>query len=322
MEPLRLGVLDLAPRLSGISAETALREALLLAQSAEAWGYHRYWVAEHHDIQGLACPSPEVLLGHIGALTSRIQLGSGALLLPHYSPLKVVESFHLLSALCPGRIELGLGRAPGGPPHASMALSGNFLKAVAELPETIRAVMELLQDGYAYEGQPVTARPLPAVPPVPWLLGTGVRSAEYAARFGTGYVFGSYMSDKEAEPVLKQYRRNFEPSLLMPEPRSMVAVAVICASSAEEAALLAEESRWPDHVEQGERGAGTGTGEDKSGPPLLCGTPQQLKENLEQMAHRCGTGELLIFTPLKDYEKRRASYRLLAESVLSPGKTI
>ncbi|MFF2911853.1 MsnO8 family LLM class oxidoreductase [Paenibacillus sp. NPDC057934] len=316
MKPLRLGVLDLAPRLSGISAETALQEALLLAQSAEAWGYHRYWVAEHHDIQGLACPSPEVLLGYVGALTSRIQLGSGALLLPHYSPLKVVESFHLLSALCPGRIELGLGRAPGGPPHAAMALSGNFLKAVAELPETIRAVMELLQDGYAYEGQPVSARPLPAKPPVPWLLGTGVRSAEYAARFGTGYVFGSYMSDKEAEPVLEQYRRNFEPSLLMPEPRTMVAVAVICASSAEEASLLAEESR----AEQGDRGAGSG--EDKPGPPLLCGTPQQLREELQQMAHRCKTGDLLIFTPLKDYEKRRASYRLLAESVLSPGKII
>ncbi|OBZ08891.1 luciferase [Bacillus sp. FJAT-27264] len=316
MEPLRLGVLDLAPRLSGISAETALQEALLLARSAEDWGYHRYWVAEHHDIQGLACPSPEVLLGYVGALTSRIQLGSGALLLPHYSPLKVVESFHLLSALCPGRIELGLGRAPGGPPHASMALSGNFLKAVSELPETIRAVMELLQDGYAYEGQPVTARPLPAVSPLPWLLGTGVRSAEYAARFGTGYVFGSYMSDKEAEPVLEQYRRNFEPSLLVPEPCTMVAVAVICASSAEEAALLAEESR----TEQGDRGAGSG--EDKSRPPLLCGTPQQLREELQQMAHRCKTEDLLIFTPLKDYEKRRASYRLLAESVLSPGKTI
>lgn len=305
---IRLGVLDLAPRLSAVSAEAALQESLRLAQSAETWGYHRYWAAEHHDIPGLACPSPEVLLGYIGALTSRILLGSGALLLPHYSPLKVVESFHLLSALCPGRIELGLGRAPGGPPHASMALSGNFLKHVAELPGTIRAVMELLQDGYTYEGKPVTARPLPKAPPVPWMLGTNMRSAEYAARFGTGYVFGSYMSDKEPGPVLDHYRDSFQPSLLMPEPRVMVAASVICADSEEEAIRLAEESQWPERAVQPE--------EDGRRPPFFCGTPQQVRTALLDLAEQCLTDELLLFTPVNDYGKRRNSYRLLAEGWL------
>jgi luciferase family oxidoreductase group 1 len=314
MENLSLGVLDLAPRLSGVSAEEALQQSLLLAKSAESWGYDRYWVAEHHDIPGLACPSPEVLLGYIGALTRRIKLGSGALLLPHYSPLKVTESFHLLSALFPGRVELGLGRAPGGPAHASMALSGNFLKNVADLPDSITAVMELLQDGYAYEGRPVTARPLPAIAPAPWILGTNERSAGYAARYGTGYVFGSYMSEKEAAPVLERYRNSFQPSLLVPEPRAMVAVAVVCAASEAEAAELAATSTWMERAAQaGDDGAEQGA----RSPRLLCGTPQQLQEELYQISRECVTSELLIFTPIDDYPKRRSSYQLLAESLPS-----
>ena len=230
-ETFSLGVLDLVPRLNDATAEQALQQSVTLAQHAEAWGYARYWTSEHHDMAELASASPEVLLSHIGARTTTIQLGSGAVLLPHYSPLKVAESFRLLAALYPGRIELGLGRAPGGGPHATMALSGNYLQHVSKLPESLAALTELLEDRYMYEDHPVTARPIPELPLSLWMLGTNVKSAEFAARFGMGYVFGQFMSDADGKEAVKRYREGFIPSATMKEPEVMVAVSVLCAES-------------------------------------------------------------------------------------------
>ncbi|GGF80750.1 hypothetical protein GCM10010912_27360 [Paenibacillus albidus] len=161
IEPLKLSVLDLVPVLEKANATFALEQAVELAQTAERLGYNRYWVAEHHDMPELACTAPEVLLAHIGAKTDRIRIGSGALLLPHYKPLKVVESFNLLASLYPGRIDLGMGRAPGGSAHVSMALSGNFLENVRQLPESLRGVTELLQGNFEFEGQRVSAARFP-----------------------------------------------------------------------------------------------------------------------------------------------------------------
>ena len=211
-DKLSLGVLDLVPRLNGASAEHALQQAVLLAQQAEAWGYTRYWTSEHHDMAELASASPEVLLSHIGAKTDTIQLGSGAVLLPHYSSLKVAESFRLLASLYPGRIELGLGRAPGGGPHATMTLSGNYLQHVSDLPAKLASLTELLEDRFAYEGVPVSARPVPAIPLSLWMLGTNVKSASYAAQFGMGYVFGQFMSDSDGVEAVRRYREEFVPS--------------------------------------------------------------------------------------------------------------
>lgn len=230
-EMFSLGVLDLVPRLNDATAERALQQSVTLAQHAEAWGYARYWTSEHHDMAELASASPEVLLSHIGARTTTIQLGSGAVLLPHYSPLKVAESFRLLAALYPGRIELGLGRAPGGGPHATMALSGNYLQHVSKLPESLVALTELLEDRYMYEDHPVTARPIPKLPLSLWMLGTNVKSAEFAARFGMGYVFGQFMSDADGTEAVRRYREGFMPSATMKEPEVMVAVSVLCAES-------------------------------------------------------------------------------------------
>lgn len=155
---IKLSVLDLVPVFNTVDAITALGQAVKLAQTAERLGYSRYWVAEHHDMPGLACTSTEVLLSHIGAKTAHIRLGSGALLLPHYKPLKVVEAFHLLASLYPGRIDLGLGRAPGGTAEVSLALSGNFLENVWKMPELLKGVTELLQGNYSYEGRSITAQ--------------------------------------------------------------------------------------------------------------------------------------------------------------------
>ncbi len=238
-QSLKLGVLDLVPRLGESTFEDALQQAAELARCAEAWGYHRYWAAEHHDLEHLSCASPEILLSHIGARTERIRLGSGAVLLPHYSPLKVAENFRMLAALYPGRIDLGVGRAPGGSAHTSMALSGNFLGHVADLPNRIRALTELLEDRYRYEDVPVAAKPVPGIAPALWMLGTNTKSAGYAAEFGTGYVFGQFMSDTDGAEVLRSYREAFRQSAHLKKPQTIVAVSVICAETEELAREMA-----------------------------------------------------------------------------------
>ncbi|WP_055110318.1 MsnO8 family LLM class oxidoreductase [Paenibacillus ihumii] len=300
--PLVLGVLDLVPRLPGNTDEEALRQAVALAQSAEKWGYARYWTAEHHDMPGLACSSPEVLLAHVGAKTERIRLGSGAILLPHYSPLKVAEWFRLLAALYPGRVDLGLGRAPGGEAHTVMALSGNFLARIAELPQTVASLLELLQDVYKYEGHAVTARPQPQIEPMVWMLGTNKKSAEYAAKLGTGYVFGQFMSEHDGLDVLASYRADFAPSSLQSAPKTMLAVSIVCAAAESEAA---------DWVRVLDETAGqTGRGSFRS----LSGTPHGVYEQLKDLQHQYANNEFLIVCPIPDYAARLECYRLLAEA--------
>lgn len=326
-ETFSLGVLDLVPRLNDATAEQALQQSVTLAQHAEAWGYARYWTSEHHDMAELASASPEVLLSHIGARTTTIQLGSGAVLLPHYSPLKVAESFRLLAALYPGRIELGLGRAPGGGPHATMALSGNYLQHVSKLPESLAALTELLEDRYMYEDHPVTARPIPRLPLSLWMLGTNVKSAEFAARFGMGYVFGQFMSDADGTEAVRRYREGFVPSATMKEPEVMVAVSVLCAESETDAMAWSR-----DMAERRVNGKERSTEPNSSGIAVsntndeavsdqnasvrhYAGTPEQVWARLQQVSRRLDTKRLLLVSAGPDYERRLDSYRLLAEHV-------
>ncbi|MEC0306839.1 LLM class flavin-dependent oxidoreductase [Paenibacillus lautus] len=308
---LKLSVLDLVPRFGESSFEEALQQAVTLAQKVEAWGYGRYWAAEHHDLEHLSCASPEILLAHIGARTTRIRLGSGAVLLPHYSPLKVAENFRMLASLYPGRIDLGIGRAPGGSAHTSMALSGNFLGHVADLPQRIRALTELLEDRYRYEDVLVAAKPVPVTPPVMWMLGTNTKSAGYAAEFGTGYVFGQFMSDTDGAEVLQAYREAFEPSAHLQEPCAMVAVSVVCAETEEQAKKLAAQIPRP-----GQHTMPTNpSGSDSSDPSrrLIIGTSASVRNRLQHMAEQYRCNEFLIVTPVSDYNARLESYRLLME---------
>ncbi|MFB9278490.1 LLM class flavin-dependent oxidoreductase [Cohnella cellulosilytica] len=295
---LRLSVLDLVPVLEGADAPYALGRAVELVRLAERLGYRRYWTAEHHDMPGLACTSPEVLLAHIGARTERIRLGSGAVLLPHYKPLKVAESFHMLASLYPGRIDIGLGRAPGGSGEASLALSGNFLENVGKMPELLEDLMRLLQGTYEYDGRPVAARPIPPEPPHPWLLGTNKKSAAYAARFGTGYVFGQFMSDSSGEEALRTYRDGFAPSPLCPEPRAFVAVGVVCADTDEEAERLASSEESPANARR-----------------LFAGSPGSLRVRLRSLADSYGVDEFIVVTMLADYRARLRSYELLGQTL-------
>ncbi|ANS74162.1 hypothetical protein AWM70_05855 [Paenibacillus yonginensis] len=305
--PLRLGVLDLVPQAEGAAAEQAVAEAVLLARLAEQSGYGRYWAAEHHDLPGLACAAPEVLLAHIGAVTRHIRLGTGALLLPHYSPLKVAETFRLLSALLPGRVDLGIGRAPGGPAHASMALSGNFLQRVYGMEQSVQALIELLEGTYVYEGHPVQANPVPSTEPALWMLGTASKSAVYAARNGCGFVFGAFMSDEEPSEVLASYRKAFVPSRRLAEPQTLVAVSLLCADTAAEAAELAKESRnpRPEGSEQPQR------------KHQIHGTAEEAAAALQKWQREYGNDEFLVMNPVWNYEARRRSFELLAACVLN-----
>ncbi|XOI97842.1 MsnO8 family LLM class oxidoreductase [Paenibacillus polymyxa] len=325
-EMFSLGVLDLVPRLNDATAEQALQQSLTLAQHAEAWGYARYWTSEHHDMAELASASPEVLLSHIGARTTTIQLGSGAVLLPHYSPLKVAESFRLLAALYPGRIELGLGRAPGGGPHATMALSGNYLQHVSKLPESLAALTELLEDRYMYEDHSVTARPIPKLPLSLWMLGTNVKSAEFAARFGMGYVFGQFMSDADGTEAVRRYREGFIPSATMKVPEVMVAVSVLCAESETDALDWSRdmaERRKLDGKERSTEPNSSGIAVSNTSDEAVsdqnesvrhyAGTPEQVWARLQQVSRRLDSERLLLVTAGPDYERRLDSYRLLAE---------
>uniref|UniRef100_UPI00403F572C MsnO8 family LLM class oxidoreductase n=1 Tax=Paenibacillus sp. FSL R7-0313 TaxID=2954532 RepID=UPI00403F572C len=325
-ETFSLGVLDLVPRLNDATAEQALQQSVTLAQHAEVWGYVRYWTSEHHDMAELASASPEVLLSHIGARTTKIQLGSGAVLLPHYSPLKVAESFRLLAALYPGRIELGLGRAPGGGPHATMALSGNYLQHVSKLPESLAALTELLEDRYMYEDHPVTARPIPKLPLSLWMLGTNVKSAEFAARFGMGYVFGQFMSDADGTEAVRRYREGFIPSATMKVPEVMVAVSVLCAESETDALDWSRdmvERRKLDGKERSTEPNSSGIAVSNTSDEAVsdqnesvrhyAGTPEQVWARLQQVSRRLDSERLLLVTAGPDYERRLDSYRLLAE---------
>ncbi|MFC5648713.1 MsnO8 family LLM class oxidoreductase [Paenibacillus solisilvae] len=308
-QPIKLSVLDLVPVYGKADASYALGRAAELAQTAERLGYSRYWVAEHHDMPGLACTSPEVLLAYIGARTKRIRIGSGALLLPHYKPLKVAESFHMLASLYPGRVDLGMGRAPGGTAHVSMALSGNFLENVRQLPESLKSISKLMQGQYEWEGEPVIARPLPSTPPELWMLGTNRRSAAYAAEFGMGYVFGQFMSDMDGEEILSAYRQEFVSSPLCCTPRTIVAIGVICAETEEEAHCLAADSTALFRPE----GSLTEPAAF-SGSKLLVGRPVDVKTRLEELSLLYGVAEFIVVTMIPDYRKRIRSFELLAKA--------
>nr|WP_275983851.1 MsnO8 family LLM class oxidoreductase [Paenibacillus hamazuiensis] len=308
-----MSVLDMVPILEGSGPEEALRQAALLAQTAERLGYSRYWTSEHHDMEVLASASPEVLLAHIGMRTSRIRIGSGAVLLPHYKPLKVAEAFHLLAALYPGRIDLGIGRAPGGSAHATMALNERFLEQVGRLPEALGDLTALLSHTYRIEGEPVIARPVPSVPPELWLLGTNVKSAKYAAEFGAGYAFGHFMSEHDGTEAMAAYRDGFRPSAAFAKPQTIVTVQAVCAETEDEARRIAA---------AGATVFGRGAAElpeealAERRARLLAGTAEQVKLRLLELRERLGAEEFMIVTLAQEYGQRLRSYELLAKAVL------
>jgi len=328
-----LGVLDQVYVNEGETASEGLQHATRLIQAVEALGYSRFWVSEHHSMRALAFSSPEVLIAHLAAHSSTIRVGSGGVMLPHYSAYKVAENFRLLEALHPGRIDLGLGRAPGGMPLATRALQQDKYVDVAQYPQQ---VLDLI--GYLHEAMP-QGHPFerllasPSIPTAPeiWLLGSSGESARIAALLGTNYAFAEFFATPGGQEAVRVYKSHFEPNEVLEEkPRAMIASIAICAETEEEADNLAKSG---DLLFLGIR-----TGKEMPYLPSMktaieypynevekmyvrqnrerrvVGTPEQVKAQLLQLAEDYSVEEILINSPIHDQKARIRSYELIAEA--------
>ena len=330
MDALRLSVLDQAPISEGSTGSQALRNSIDLAELTDRLGYHRYWVAEHHGTPALACAGPEVLLGPIAAATERIRVGSGGVMLPHYSPLKVAESFSILSGLYPGRIDLGLGRAPGTDMITMVALQRDRRGAPPDdFPDQLGELLGYLEDRLPPD-HPFArlSAALPGRPerPEPWLLGSSPQSAIWAAELGLPYSFADFINSQGAS-IAADYRARFVDSERLPAPELSVGVLAICADSDEEAERLAASSRMTfsllrqgrlipvppvdkalRYLETREPRPG------RSGRRAVLGSPETVRAGLEEVAREYGAEELVVLTITHDHEARRRSYELIAEA--------
>ena len=327
MAQIPVGVLDQSPISEGSTGADALRNTIDLAQLTESLGYHRYWVAEHHGGPMLAGPSPEVLIGPIASATQRIRVGSGGVMLPHYSPVKVAESFSLLAGLYPGRIDLGIGRAPGTDGMTMHALQRDRRQEPPDdFPEQLSELLALLEDRFP-DAHPLgrLARVLPGRPhvPEPWLLGSSPQSAIWAGELGLPYSFADFINPQGAE-IAELYRQRFTETGRADAPYVSVAVWVIVAETDEEAERLASSARMamimlrqgrlipvppPERAERFLRQEGF---EGSRGRRTVVGSPDTVREQLAEVVAAYNAQELIAVTITFDHEARRRSYELLA----------
>ena len=327
-----LSVLDQSPVRSGGSVADALSESVRLAQATERLGYRRYWFAEHHNTGGLACPAPEIMIAHVAAHTSTIRVGSGGVMLSHYSPLKVAEVFRMLEALHPGRIDLGIGRAPGSDQRTAQILAyGRTLNVIEHFPSQIVELQGFLTGGFpsAHPYHSVRATPDSGRVPELWILGSTDAGAQYAAHFGWGFSFAQFINPEGGEDIARWYKEHFRPSAQVPEPRVTMGVAVTCADDEEEAEGYAM-ARWASRILslRGQRTGMLPPGEARAflaanaDPEYLAhqrrsavyGTPAQVREKLLALAERYDVDELIVLTNVYDFGARVRSYELLAEA--------
>jgi luciferase family oxidoreductase group 1 len=321
---MKLSILDQAPVSSGVTEQEALNATIELAQTADQLGYTRYWVAEHHDLAGLASPAPDILLSLIGSRTEHIRIGAGAVLLPHYKPFNIAERYHMLATLYPGRVDLGIGRAPGGSAEVTMALSDNFLENVRKMPDKLDDLLAFLDssfpDGHLFSK--INARPVPVQPPVAWLLGTSGKSGKLAVEKGMNYAFGHFMSGEDGPGIVKDYYKNSE-------SRALVAVTAVCAETTEKAEELAlSDLVWKLQQAKGKGKAGVPTIKeakayelsdeeqiklDEMKNSMIIGNAQEVKNQLEELQNQYGVEEFMIVTITHSYEARRKSYELIAK---------
>ncbi|OZU88718.1 LLM class flavin-dependent oxidoreductase [Virgibacillus indicus] len=322
---MKLSILDQSPVPAGKTPKESLDATIELAVLAEELGYTRYWTAEHHDMTGLASPSPDIMLALIGAQTKSIRIGSGAVLLPHYKPFNIAERYNMLASLFPGRIDLGLGRAPGGSAEATMALSDNFLQNVKEMPQSLDDLLNFINNSFPEENlfSKIKPEPVPKNSPMPWLLGTSEKSAILASEKGINYAFGHFMTDQDGPSIVRKYKKNSKGK------QSLVAVSVICASTTKEAEELALSSQlWKIQQDKVEGGKGIPSIEEaksynytddekskmqKMKDNLIIGTPKEVRVQLEALQEEYQTDEFMLVTITHRFEDRKKSYELLAD---------
>jgi luciferase family oxidoreductase group 1 len=327
-----LSVLDLSPVTTATPGSVALHNSLDLARLADRLGYKRYWVAEHHNLANIASSAPEIMIGQIAAVTSRMRVGSGGVMLPNHAPLMVAERFKVLEALFPGRIDLGLGRAPGTDQITSYALRArqdprqgdDFLERFQELL--------LLERGGFPEGHPFrNVRAVPADVPLPpiWLLGSSGYSAELAAAVGMGFSFAHHFADYDAASAMLSYRNHFKPLATLKEPYAILGTAVIAADSdaeAERIALSAElhfvrraKGEYLPLASPEEAAAYAYTPADherlaRQRTRLVVGGVEKVMARLQALIEATRADELMITTMVYDHNARKRSYELLAKA--------
>jgi luciferase family oxidoreductase group 1 len=328
--PMKLSVLDQSPIRSGGTAAEALRETIELAQIAERLGYHRYWVAEHHGSASFAGSSPEVLISTIAARTSRIRVGSGGVMLMHYSPLKVAENFRLLETLYPGRIDLGVGRAPGSDGITAVALAYGSKIGIEYFPAKLADLRAFVSGAPPYTEalNPVRVTPAPATTPEIWMLASSEDGARLAAHFGLPMSFAHFISPHAAQLCCQIYRDTFRPNDMCPLPRVNLGVFVICADSDEEAQLLGQcRDLWRIRVERGEFGPFPSPEEAREyqmtpaerervatrSEHQILGTREPVRAQLQTLAEECGAEELVVVSITHEFRQRVRCYELLME---------
>lgn len=331
MTGIKLSILDQSPIISGHTPAQAVHETIRLAQAAEKLGYHRYWLAEHHAIAALADPCPEILVTRVAAATSTIRVGTGGVLLPYYSPFKVAEQFRMLEALYPGRIDLGIGRAPGGDQMTALAMGQGRYPGADNFPEQVQYLVAYLDAALPAEHPFARVKVMPEGPTAPqvWLLGSSDYSGALAAQLGLRFAFAHFISADGGDAVMRDYHRSYRRSAREREPRSLLCVFVICAETAEEAERLTGSislrrlnmdygvnAPVPDHDEAA-RYPYTEADHRRIAQHrrrVVAGTPTAVREKLAEMAKVFAADELMAITITGDYGSRLRSYELLAEA--------
>ncbi len=322
--PVPFSVLDLAPVAEGSSASQALANSLDLARYVEQLGYHRFWVAEHHNMPGIASSAPAVLLAHLAAGTTSLRVGSGGVMLPNHAPLVIAEQFGTLEALHPGRIDLGLGRAPGTDGYTAAALRRTVDPRVADdFPG------QLVELTAYFEGrvEHITATPGEGDKPDVWLLGSSGYSAQLAGMLGLPFAFARHFSARNTLPALALYREHFAPSERLQQPYAMVCTSIVCADSDEEAERIVATSRLAIlNLRRGRPGRTPTPAEalahrytseetavvDEHMAGYISGDPGTVKAGIEELLEMTAADELMISTSAYDHADRRHSYELVA----------
>lgn len=322
-----LSVLDLYPVTNGATPSSAIRDSVALAQRVDALGYHRIWIAEHHNMPNIAASAPEVLIGHVAQLTKRIRVGAGGIMLPNHAPLRVLEIFRTLEALYPGRIDLGIGRAPGTDPVTSAALRRS---AAHEVNDQLAELFAFARDGFpdTHPFGAVEAMPNDVAGPPIWMLGSTSAGAALAAALGVGFAFAGHFSMGEAAAAVELYRKSFKPTAAMPQSRLMMAVSVVCGEDDGRAADLALPLRvafarmatgakgpFPtiDEAKQHRFTSAELAVVERFAKGAIVGGPERVAEALRKVQKDFGADELMLSTVVPIQTERVASYERVAD---------
>lgn len=329
--PLPLSVLDLSPVGTGSTASDAVRNTIDLAQVVERLGYTRFWLAEHHNMPGIASSAPEILIGAVARETTRLRVGSGGIMLPNHAPLKVVETFRLLEALYPGRVDLGIGRAPGTDGMTALALRRSR-EAVgaddfpAQLAELLAFATDTVPEDHPFHA--VRAVPVGMALPPLWLLGSSDYSAQVAAALGVGFAFARHISPEGAAEAMRVYRERFSPSERLPQPHAILTVSAICAETDARAGELAASADLSFlRLRTGRPGLLPTPAEALAYPYTemeraqvqasrvrhILGSPDTVHAQLTALVDETGADEVMVTTMVHSHAARVQSYRLLAE---------